>query len=57
MSCMIMASSETVGGGLTRATMGAGMPIAGEILEYAPPGVPLVARKLPTGADGCPAIL
>jgi hypothetical protein len=54
---MIMASSETVGGGLTRATMGAGMPIAGEILEYAPPGVPLVARKLPTGADGCPAIL
>jgi hypothetical protein len=37
--------------------MGAGMSIAGEMLEYALPGVPLVAKKLPIGADGCPAAL
>jgi hypothetical protein len=37
--------------------MGASMPIVGETLEYAPPGVPLVAKKLPTGANGCPIVL
>jgi hypothetical protein len=37
--------------------MGVGMPIAGEMLEYAPLEVPLVAKKLPIGADGCPGVL
>jgi hypothetical protein len=37
--------------------MGAGMSIAGETLEYALPGVPLVAKKLPTRANRCPAAL
>jgi hypothetical protein len=33
------------------------MAIFGETLEYASPRVPLVTKKLPTGADGCPAAL
>ena len=37
--------------------MGVGMPIAGKTLEYALPRVPLVAKKLPTGVNGCLAAL